>query len=205
MINNIDTYKQKDRYILPLIIVLAGLFIAVAIFINDSDYSLSDLKFFRASEEEESRAATKEIENASAPTPGEPGSDHAHANLFVIINNNLVELAEDKYMLKNEVVHLENSDGLTLHKHATGITVPYFLSTLGFKMTQGCLSLDTGEQLCNNGEKKLSMVVNGAFITDFSVYEIAQGDQVLVNYGSEGKTGLLIKFNSIPPVPKELQ
>lgn len=204
MINDINTYTHKSRYALPLIIVLAGLFIAIVVFIKDSSYGLSDLKFFWVSEEEPG-AVTKENKGEAAPTPGELGSDHAHANLFVIINNNLVEMAEDKYMLKNEAIHLENSDGLTIHKHATGITVSYFLSTLGFKMSQTCLSLDTGEQFCNTGGKKLSMVVNGAFITDFSAYEIAQGDQVLVNYGSEGKTGLLIKFNNIPPVPKELQ
>lgn len=194
----------QTRYFLPLAIVSAGLIIATGIFLADGGYNLSELKVPRTSEEKPV-PATKENKSEATPTPGEPGSDHAHANLFVTINNNLVEMAEDKYMLKNEVVHFENSNGLTIHKHAKGITVPYFLSTLGFKMTQTCLSLDTGEQFCNDGGKKLSMVVNGVFITDFNAYEIAQGDQVLVNYGNEGKTGLLIKFNNIPPVPKELQ
>lgn len=196
---------DKSSYTLPLSIILAGAVIGAGILAKDMSGNWSNVKSLVMSKKP---SPAEVIDTAPKPQGnpivGEPGSGHVHANMVMYINGNSVDLEQDKYMMKSEAVHLENKSGLTVHTHATGITIPYFLSTLGMEMTKNCLALDTGERFCNDSDKKLSMMVNGTEISAFSSYEIKQGDQILVNYGSEGENNILLKFNNIPPVPKEL-
>lgn len=200
-----DMNPDKSRYAIPLSIILAGLIVSAGILITDIGGNWSNVRSLVTSKKPAPAIAENpDLDQDGELQRGKPGSGHTHANLIVYINNNPVDMGQDAYMLKSDIVHFENSDGLTVHTHATGISVPYFLATLGFEMTQNCLALDTGEQFCSEEGKRVSMVVNGTEIRSFKSYEIKQGDQILVNYGNDVENGLLLKFNNIPPVPKEL-
>ena len=134
---------------------------------------------------------------------GKLRSDHAHISFLLLIDNELVNFTQQKYMLKAEDVHFENDNGIVIHKHATGLAIPYFLSTLGIQLDQSCLELDTGQKYCNNGSKTLRLIVNGKEVKNFDDYELRQADRILLNYGDDTDTDLQLKFNNVPYVPEE--
>lgn len=138
------------------------------------------------------------------PTLGDIGSTHEHATLFIFVNDALLGFSADTYMGHSGEVHFHDNNGITIHKHTTGITVPLFLATLGIKMTQNCLVLDTAETFCNDEEKKLRLIVNGSEVQDFISYEISDEDKILVNFGSDSDTDLGFKVNNTPSVPQDI-
>lgn len=147
--------------------------------------------------------ATEDEIKTSLPEFGSLGSDHSHISLVLFVNDEQVDLSQFKYMLKDRLVHLENNDGVVIHKHATGVTVPYYLSTLGIKIAQNCLTLDTNEQYCDSDAEKLRLVANGSEIENFASYEMKQDDRILVNYGSGDQEILQSRFNQVPSLPEE--
>ncbi len=137
---------------------------------------------------------------------GDLESAHEHLTMLVFVDGARINFAQDKYMLKNEYAHFEGSDGTVIHKHSTGVTLPYFLSTLGIELTQNCITLDTSIQYCNSvsDKKALRVIVNGKEIENINTYELRHKDKVLINYGSDNDTDLQLKFNAISDVPIEL-
>ncbi len=144
-----------------------------------------------------------QLEQATVPVVGEAESDHVHATLFIIVDNQRVDFFDKKYMEANPLVHFENDDGSVVHAHATGVTLSYFLSTLNVSFSGTCLRLDTGEQYCTDGSKKLRIIVAGQEVHDPSRYVMREGDKILVAYGDDDMVGLRLKVNSIPDLPKD--
>ncbi len=144
--------------------------------------------------------------NKSKANIGKLDSSHDHVSMLVFINGEMLDLSQDKYMLKDQFVHLEDGDGVVVHRHATGVTLPYFFSTIGISLTQNCITLDTGRQYCDSPSKgkKLLVLVNGEEIDDVTTYEPQHKDKILINYGDDSDVELQFKFNNIPDVPKQL-
>lgn len=139
-------------------------------------------------------------------TLGEPESTHEHMTVLAFVDGERVNFNQDKYMLKDRYVHFEDNDGAVIHKHATGVTLPYFLLTLGVELTQNCITLDTSRQYCNllSENKVLRIIVNGQEVKNVDAYELRHKDKILINYGDDNETELQLKFNNIPNVPIEL-
>lgn len=134
------------------------------------------------------------------PALGAPGSEHSHAVLVLFIEDTVFDFAQPRYMLRDERAHFENGDGLTLHKHSTGVTLPYFLKTLGIRIDPACLTLDTGARYCSDGQKKIRLIVNGEEVVDPDFYEVQDNDRILLNYGADSDVRLRLKLNNLPPV-----
>jgi len=152
---------------------------------------------------------TQKIQKASVDKSkinlGELDSSHDHASLVVFINGERINLAQEKYMLRDKFIHLEDGNGVIVHKHATGATLQYFFSTLGMELTNQCLTLDTGMQYCNSKDwKKLKIIVNGKEIIDIDSYEPRHKDKILIDYGNDSAGEIMFKFNNVPDVPEEL-
>lgn len=145
-------------------------------------------------------------QNTQEITLGEIESEHGHMTIMVFINGAPINFTQPRYMLKDKRAHFEDDDGTVIHKHATGVTLLYFLSTLGIDLAPTCITLDTGRQYCSSSfdGKTLRIVINGVEMADTSFYELRQGDKILVNYGEDDKDGLMFKFNNVPDVPAEL-
>lgn len=139
------------------------------------------------------------------PVLGEDGSTHEHGTLLLSVDGKKVNFLNEKYMLQDTKVHFEDDNGVVVHKHAHGVTLPYFFETLGFSLTDDCVTLDTGRQYCSSEVTKntLSIIINGVHITDVENYEIKQGDKILINYGDDTDIMLKFKFNSVPNLPAE--
>lgn len=134
------------------------------------------------------------------PALGLPGSTHEHVSFLMVINDEPFDFAQGKYMLRDEHMHFENGDGLTIHKHSTGVTLPLFLSTLGIRVDPLCLRLDTGERYCREGASRVRFIVNAQEVADFDYYELKDGDRILLNYGDDDDLRLRRKMNGVPPV-----
>ena len=62
------------------------------------------------------------IESVNLSEFGELGSEHAHAQIFVIISGYTVDFSDPQYQLTSEYIHFENNEGSLIHRHATGVT-----------------------------------------------------------------------------------
>ena len=118
---------------------------------------------------------------------GAVGSEHSHANFLVFINGEKMNFALPQYMVKVQKVHIENMNGVTIHKHATGVTLGYFFKTLGFKFNDECFVTDEKEKFCTEGDKKLNFYVNGNKNLEYGNYEILDGEKYLISYGSSNE------------------
>lgn len=121
------------------------------------------------------------------PKIGSLGSTHEHADFMVYINGDALNFSKERYMVKDEHVHIENMIGHEIHKHATGITLGDFFRSLGFEFNENCFILDNRENYCNQEGKTLKFYVNGKQNYKYDKYEIKEGDKYLISYDNEGE------------------
>lgn len=133
---------------------------------------------------------------------GPIGSAHLHVDIKIYINGKVLDLSLDKYQLKSDAVHLEGRDGEVIHVHATGVTLGYFLGTLGMSIKEGCLRLDSGEEFCNEGERTLKVYVNNELIQNPEDYVMKDLDKILITYGDETEEEIKKQIASIPDKAK---
>src|SRR3989338_2351159 len=122
--------------------------------------------------------------NLGSVNLGSVGSTHTHQDFKMYVNGQMVDFSQQKYQLRSNLVHFEESNGNVIHTHATGMTVGYMLGTLNIEMTSECLSID-GVRYCNNGNSKLKMYVNSQPSSEFGSYLMKDLDKILVSYGNE--------------------
>ncbi len=137
------------------------------------------------------------------PKLKEPGTEHSHASLLVMVGDRIVSFCDPKYMLKSPVVHFEDDNCLIVHKHARGVTLPVFFKTLDVGLTEKCLSLPGEEKKCDDGAYRLRVMWNGVEIpmADLPYREIRDNDRILLNFGPEEGAMLKFKWNQVEPVP----
>lgn len=127
---------------------------------------------------------------------------HVHADWLVIIRGEQLRFTDDKYQSSgtNELhpnMHLHDGDDLVLHRHADGVPFVEFFSSLGFTLTNECLTTDTGAELCTNESETLTLFVNGEPREDVTTYEIQEEDQILLYYGPREDPQLSEYLNNI--------
>ncbi len=183
--------SRKTALILSVIFALGAVYFAVT-------YKPGAVK------EDKKTVVAGKVSERPKPRPiGNAGTDHQHIALNVFVNGSQLDFFDKKYMLQSPIVHLENDDGINVHKHAIGITLPFFFKTLGMTLTSSCLTLDTGKKYCSDATNKLSFLVNGEEMNPDD-YEIIDADKVLVNYGNEDYVTLRLRANGIPKVPDDI-
>lgn len=123
----------------------------------------------------------------SKPRMGPLGSAHLHADFKVYLDGRALDFSPPKYQVRSQFVHVENGDGDVLHTHAAGVTVGDFFKTLGMKFEKGCFTLDTGEQFCDQGEKKLGFYVNGRPNEEYGDHVVKNLEKYLITYGAESE------------------
>lgn len=141
------------------------------------------------------RHDTKEIEL---------GTEHTHMTIAIFIQNSPVPLGSTIYSELDEAAHFHDGEGSIIHKHAKGVTLAYFIESLGMKITPSCITI-AKESYCTEGANKLEIFVNKELMNEkVSTYELRQGDKILINYGNDDEITRGLKFNSIPDLPPEL-
>lgn len=191
--------SRKEKKLITISIIVSVLIVVVAY-----SYQIGSTT---SSEEKEKPtpdvATTTDIQEDL--TVGEPGSTHAHASFVMLINGDFYNFSRERYYEKSNYAHFHKGNGVIIHKHAKGVSLPYFLETLGVSFAGDCLVLDEGDEYCDSENNQWRMVVNGNIIEKPDKYEIRHGDRILLDYSNDSKAELRLKAQSTTPeVPKEL-
>ena len=117
------------------------------------------------------------------PAYGVLGSAHVHAAFAVKLNGTKLDFSDNKYQVKSRFMHVENGDGDTLHRHATGVPVAEFFKSIKMNVTDSCFTNDNGTKYCSNGKQNLEFYVNGNKTKSIADYVFNDDDRILVVYG----------------------
>ena len=121
-------------------------------------------------------------------TPNKPaygilGSAHVHAAFAVKLNGTKLDFSDNKYQVKSRFMHVENGDGDTLHRHATGVPIAEFFRSIKMNVTDSCFTNDNGTKFCSNGKENLEFFVNGNRTKSIADYVFNDDDRILIVYG----------------------
>ena len=129
-------------------------------------------------------------------TPGEPGCElrqpvHWHADFAVYLRGEQVDFSDPSYLSTlegqelSENVHIHEPRYTVVHVHREQSTWDEFLTSLGWTLTDTCITPRDGEQLCTNEAETLRFYVNGVRIDSLRFQNISDLDRVLITYGDE--------------------
>ena len=126
---------------------------------------------------------------------GKLGDEHEHASLLVRIFGDQFDFSTSTYQIKNSWIHFEESDGTTIHRHSSGVTLEYLFDSLS--LTVGKVSIDgilkdcfafpesDGRKFCTNEDYSLKFYINHQAVSEIKDYVIEDGDRILISYGNE--------------------
>lgn len=135
---------------------------------------------------------------------GEYGSDHAHAAIVVVIDDQKLNFAYTRFQLTSPYIHFENHNPYLIHKHATNVPLVMLFSSFNMEITSDCIILDDNS-FCTDTEHSLLFYLNGKPFSDISQYEIKHYDRILISLGDQRYIPDHLRYlNSlqIPDVPK---
>ena len=132
-----------------------------------------------------------EFINLDSSAPGAPsgagklGDEHEHASLLVRIFGDKFDFSSPAYQIKSSWIHFEDSDGTTIHRHSSGVTLGYLFANLGIGIDSECYKFPDGRQFCTNEDYSLKYFINHEPVKDINDYVLEDGDRILITYGSE--------------------
>jgi len=119
------------------------------------------------------------------PGAGKLGGEHEHASLLVRIFDDKFDFSVPSYQIKSSWIHFEESDGITIHRHASGVTLGYLFDSLNIGIDSECYSFPDGRQFCTNEDYSLKYYINHQPVEQISDYVFEDGDRILISFGSE--------------------
>jgi len=146
-----------------------------------------------------------EFINMDSSAPGAPpgagklGDEHEHASLLVRIFGDKFDFDSPAYQIKNSWIHFEDSDGSTIHRHSSGVTLGFLFDTLNIVVgwesigynepfdssKDPCFIFPDGRQFCTNEDYSLKFYINHELVKSIYDYVLEEGDRILITYGSE--------------------
>jgi hypothetical protein len=123
---------------------------------------------------------------------------HVHADFAFYVLGTNVDLTDAKYQsskesIKHPSIHLHDGFDNVIHRHTKDVTFTDFLSSIGFTLTDSCVTMGTGTQYCTDQTNTLKLYVNGRPKTDVATYIIKEEDQILLYYG-DPQSDNIIKY-----------
>ena len=119
------------------------------------------------------------------PGAGLLGDEHEHSSILVKIFGDKFDFSVPNYQIKSSWIHFEESDGTTVHRHASGIKLGYLFETLGIGIDTQCFIFPDKRQFCTNEDYSLKYFINHLPIDDIRDYVFEDGDRILILYGNE--------------------
>jgi len=116
---------------------------------------------------------------------GRLGDEHEHASLLVRIFGDRFDFSVPSYQIKSSWIHFEESDGTTIHRHASGVALGYLFDTLNIGINNECYVFPDGRNFCTNEDYSLKYYINHQIVKDINDYVFEDGDRILITYGSE--------------------
>ena len=120
------------------------------------------------------------------------GDEHEHAGILVKIFGDTFDFTAPTYQIKSSWIHFEESDGKTVHRHASGVTLGYLFDTLNIGLDDKCYRFPDGRNFCTVEDKEgdeysLKFYINHEKVKDIRDYVINDGDRILISYGNESQ------------------
>ena len=119
------------------------------------------------------------------PNAGKLGDEHEHASLLVRIFGDKFDFTSPAYQIKSSWIHFEDSDGTTIHRHSSGVTLGYLFANLGIDIDSECYKFPDGRHFCSNEDYRLKYYINHQIVKDVNDYVLEEDDRILITYGSE--------------------
>ena len=119
------------------------------------------------------------------PGAGKLGDEHEHASLLVKIFTDKFDFSVPSYQIKSSWIHFEASDGTTIHRHSSGVTLGYLFENLRIGIDSECYIFPDGRQFCTNEDYSLKYYINHQIVKDINDYVIEEGDRILITFGNE--------------------
>jgi hypothetical protein len=141
------------------------------------------------------------LQPSSNDNYGPVGSAHEHAAFLVMLDRVPINFSQSQYQVKSNLIHVENGDGTTLHRHATGVPFIEFLKSVDMDIQNGCFIADDGREYCDTADKKLRYFVNGNQTNSIANYVPNENDRILVVYGNEDESELKREIDALRQIP----
>jgi len=119
------------------------------------------------------------------PGAGKLGDEHVHASLLVRIFGDKFDFSVPSYQIKSSWIHFEESDGTTIHRHSTGVTLGYLFDTINIGIDNKCYIFPDGRQFCTNEDYSLKYYINHQPVSSINDYIFEDGDRILISFGPE--------------------
>ena len=131
------------------------------------------------------------------PGAGKLGDEHEHASMLVRIFGDKFDFSATTYQIKRSWIHFEESDGNTIHRHSSGVTLDYLFETLSITIDEDCYIFADGRQFCTNEDYSLKYFINGDSVNSINDYVIQDDDRILISYGSETENQIKHQLNEL--------
>jgi len=135
------------------------------------------------------------------PGAGKLGDEHEHASLLVRIFGDKFDFSATTYQIKNSWIHFEDSDGTTIHRHSSGVTLGFLFDGLNIvvgwesrgytdilrpsETLDPCFIFPDGRQFCTNEDYSLKYYINHKSVDNIYDYVLADDDRILISFGPE--------------------
>lgn len=139
--------------------------------------------------------------------PGTPGCElrqsvHWHADFALYIRGERYDFNHERFFSTADVelsenVHIHEPFHNVVHAHREGTTWREFFHSLGFELTDECLTLLDGEQLCSSDTMRLSFIVNGVRVDGLAFQDITDIDRALISFGDESDEELWQQYAEV--------
>jgi hypothetical protein len=141
------------------------------------------------------------LQPSSNENYGPVGSAHEHAAFLVVLDRVPINFSQSQYQVKSNLIHVENGDGTTIHRHATDVPFIEFLKSVDMDIQNGCFIADDGREYCDTADKKLRYFVNGNQTNSIANYVPNENDRILVVYGDEDESELRREIDALRQIP----
>jgi len=131
------------------------------------------------------------------PGAGKLGDEHEHASMLVRIFGDKFDFSATTYQIKSSWIHFEESDGNTVHRHSSGVTLGYLFETLGIGIDENCYIFSDGRQFCTNEDYSLKYFINGDSVNSINDHVVQDDDRILISYGGETKEQITEQLNEL--------
>jgi hypothetical protein len=133
----------------------------------------------------------------SPPGAGILGDEHEHASVLVRIFGDKFDFAATTYQIKSSWIHFEESDGNTVHRHSSGVTLGWLFDTLNILIDEDCYNFADGRQFCTNEDYSLKYFINGDRVNSIHDYVVQDDDRILISYGGETEIQINQQLNEL--------
>ncbi len=139
--------------------------------------------------------------------PGTPGCElrqavHWHADFALYIRGERYDFGQERFVSDEEDelsgnIHLHGERSSVVHVHREGTTWREFFDSIGFELTDQCLTTPEGEQFCDSEAERLSFVLNGVKLDAMAFQDITNIDRALISFGSESEEELMQRYAQV--------